>query len=155
MTESVYFLRLRIHSVQLLLISLRNGQIVRELRLSHRKKALIRQQYANYRSYRQQLPQALPFWPLGLAREGDPWICLGMEFPDCLRLALWRLGGADTVHLPLPQFRGKDLCPKVAFPANDTGCRLTWNPDTAILTATLPEPTMARLIEIPIQPLTE
>lgn len=118
-------------------------------------KALIRQQYANYRGYRQQLPQALPFWPLGLAREGDPWICLGMEFSDCLRLALWRLGGDDTVHLPLPQFRGKALCPKVAFPAGDTRCRLTWNPDTAILTATLPEPTMARLIEIPIQPLTE
>lgn len=112
-------------------------------------KDIIREQYAYYKSFRQQLPQALPFWPLGLAGEGDSWICLGLEFPDCLRLALWRLGGEESRVLPLLKYRGQPLEPRFGFPKEDNVCSLRWDRETGLLHANFPQTEMARIIEIP------
>ena len=111
-------------------------------------KDIIREQFAFYKSIRRDIPNALPFWPLGLAGEGDDWIALGLDFGDCLRIALWRLGGDETCGLPLPKYTGKDLQVKVAFPAADTACQHSWSKETGILDVILPQKETARILEI-------
>lgn len=111
-------------------------------------KDIIREQYALYKSIRKEIPHALPFWPLGLASEGDDWVCLGLDFGSCSRIAVWRLGGDNTCCLPLKRYQGRDLTVKVAFPSADTACKTQWNKETGILTVSLSEPEMARILEI-------
>ena len=111
-------------------------------------KDIIREQYAFYKAIRRDLPKALPFWPLGLAAEGDDWMALGLDFGSCRRIALWRLGGEDTCYLPLPKLRGKALDVKLGFPKEDPLCHTQWDPDAGILTVSLPQPNMARILEI-------
>lgn len=111
-------------------------------------KDIIREQYAFYKAIRKDIPHALPFWPLGLAQDGDDWISLGMDFGNCRRIAVWRLGGEDTCRLSLPKLKGKDLDIKLAFPKADSLCHTQWDKDAGILTASLPQPNMARILEI-------
>ena len=111
-------------------------------------KDIIREQYAFYKSIRKDIPNALPFWPLGLAAEGDDWNSLGLDFGNCRRIAVWRMGGGASCQLPLPKLKGKDLDVKVAFPHADPLCHAQWDKDTGILTVSLPQPNMARILEI-------
>lgn len=111
-------------------------------------KDLIREQYALYKSIRKDIPNALPFWPLGLANDGDDWISLGLDFGSCSRLAVWRMAGEDTCCLRIPRYAGKELAVKVAFPAADTACTAVWEKDTGILRVTLPQTETARILEI-------
>lgn len=111
-------------------------------------KAIIQEQYALYKAIRKDIPNALPFWPLGLASDGDDWISLGLDFGNCLRIAVWRLAGSDTCRLPLSKYTGRELAAKVAFPCGDTDCHLSWDKESGILEVTLPEKEMARILEI-------
>lgn len=111
-------------------------------------KAIIQEQYALYKAIRKDIPNALPFWPLGLASDGDDWISLGLDFGNCLRIAVWRLAGSDTCRLPLSRYTGRELAVKVAFPCGDTDCHLSWDKESGILEVTLPEKEMARILEI-------
>jgi len=111
-------------------------------------KAIIQEQYALYKAIRKDIPNALPFWPLGLASDGDDWISLGLDFGNCLRIAVWRLAGSDTCRLPLSRYTGRELAAKVAFPCGDTDCHLSWDKESGILEVTLPEKEMARILEI-------
>ena len=111
-------------------------------------KALIREQYALYKSIRQQIPSALPFWPFGLASDGDDWIALGLDFGSCRRIALWHLDGENTCALPLPSLQGKEITARIAFPAQDTDCSLRWDKETGLLHVAFPRNRMARLLEI-------
>lgn len=111
-------------------------------------KDIIREQYRYYKSFREELPNALPFWPLGLASEGDTWTSLGLDFGNCLRVALWRLGGEDTCVLPLPKYAGQDLAIRIGFPETDKACSFRWDKAAGTLTVTLPNANMARILEI-------
>ena len=116
--------------------------------LPEEHKALIRQQYDLYKSIRREIPKALPFWPLGLANEGDPWVCLGLDFGDCSRLALWHLEGENQCHLPIKRYQGKDLHVSFAFPKDDAACQATWDKEAGVLHVTFPGNNMARLLEL-------
>lgn len=111
-------------------------------------KAIIREQYALYKAIRKDIPNALPFWPLGLASDGDDWVALGLDFGSCLRIALWHLGGDNTCVLPLAKYTGKDLHPVIGFPKEDTACQVHWNKEAGQLEATFPQGNMARILEI-------
>ena len=116
--------------------------------LPEEHKAVISEQYALYKSIRHEIPNALPFWPLGLAAEGDPWVCLGLDFGDCSRLALWHLEGENHCDLPIARYQGKDLTVSFAFPKDDPACQATWDKDAGILHITFPGNNMARLLEL-------
>ena len=66
------------------------------------------------------LPEATPFWPLGLPRWSDPWVALGLRAPGVSHLTVWRRGpdtGTGTsVPLPLPHLRGAQVTPRGAHP---------------------------------------
>ncbi len=67
--------------------------------------AAVREGIAVHRQVRADIPGGLPFWPLGLPREDDGWIALGLDCGASAYLAVWRLDGAgERIHLPLPRF---------------------------------------------------
>ncbi len=116
--------------------------------LAEDKKDIVREEFAYYRKIRSQIPQALPFWPLGLANNGDDWMSLGLDMQDKKVLAVWRLAGEDTCELPLPEYQGKELQAKIAFPAEDQVCKVDWDTEKGVLRVTMPQEKMARIIEI-------
>lgn len=116
--------------------------------LSEKAKSIIQENFNFYREYRKCIPESKPFWPLGLAKEGDEWMCLGMQCEERVLLAVWRIGGAEHVEISLSKYLGKDLGVKVAFPENDVECKTVWNSEKATLKVTLPQEKMARIIEV-------
>lgn len=116
--------------------------------LAQDKKEIVKEQLAYYKTIRKDIPQARPFWPLGLAKEGDDWMSLGMDMGEKIMLAVWHIKGNHSCELPLLQWKGKELNINVAFPKNDTCCGLQWDKENGRLKVTLPEEKMARLLEI-------
>lgn len=56
-----------------------------------------------YRSYRKDLPRAVPSWPLGLPGWSDGWLALALDLEGETLLAVWRRdGGEDGVDVPVP-----------------------------------------------------
>lgn len=63
----------------------------------------LREALSLYKTYRQRLPQALPFWPAGLPKPGSSSLCLGMDFGDFALVAVWNLNGTDALRFSLPR----------------------------------------------------
>lgn len=116
--------------------------------LAQDKKEIVKQELELYKTLRKSIPSALPFWPLGLAKDGDDWMSLGLDCNEKSYLAIWHLLGDCNCELPLPKYKGKDLTVKVAFPSDDKKCKFEWNKEDGILKVNLPEEKMARLLEI-------
>lgn len=116
--------------------------------LAEDKKDIVREEYDFYRKIRSQIPNALPFWPLGFAQEGDDWMSLGLKMDSKALLAVWRIKGEDTCELPLEKYKGKKLEVKVVFPYDDTVCQTEWDAENGIVKVTLPEEKMARILEL-------
>jgi len=118
---------------------------------------MIREFYAFYRTIREDIPVAVPFWPLGFAKEGDGQMALGLRWEDrtCRAfLAVWRLDGDPTISLPIQSlvemFQSQDMqaAARIVFPKEDTRCRVALDAEKAVLRITMPEQYMARIIEI-------
>lgn len=62
---------------------------------------------------REHIPQAVPFYPLGMPNvtNRNAPVALGMRAPDWTELAVWRLGGAETVELSMEAAQAKILYP--------------------------------------------
>ena len=116
--------------------------------LAEDKKDIVREEFDFYRKIRQDIPKALPFWPIGLAKDGDDWMSMGLDWEDRRVIAIWRIKGKDTCELPLPKYKGKDIQVKVAFPTGDLACTATWNSDRGVIEVMLPEEKTARILEI-------
>jgi alpha-galactosidase len=120
--------------------------------LSEEKRAIVKEELDFYKTIRKEIPAALPFWPLGLAKDGDDWISLGLRLENGnILLAVWRIAGDDTCILPIPACQGRHLDIQAAFPAGDERCRTSWDPQSGDLTVTLPEEGMARILTIHIR----
>ncbi|MEO3947010.1 alpha-galactosidase [Gorillibacterium sp. CAU 1737] len=116
--------------------------------LSPRRKELVKEALDYYKSIRGHIPEAVPFWPLGLPVAESPWISLGLKHGDSRYLALWHVSGAErNVHLPLPELRGADLDLRTGYPSAKP-VAWTWNRTAGVLTVELPEAKTARLLEI-------
>ena len=116
--------------------------------LAEDKKDIVREELAFYKSIRRDIPKALPFWPLGLAKDGDDWMSMGLDWENRQVIAVWRIKGEDTCELPIAKYKGKEVHVKVAFPAEDKACKVTWDADKGVLKVMLPEEKTARIIQI-------
>lgn len=87
--------------------------------LSPARFALVKEGIACYKSIRQDIRRAVPFWPLGLSSYGDSWVSLGLKAGNKNYIAVWRSdSGNDTCLLPISHLRGKDASVKCLYPQN-------------------------------------
>ena len=103
---------------------------------------------ACYKSIRQDIRWAVPFWPLGLSSYGDSWVSLGLKAGNKNYIAVWRSdSGNDTCLLPISHLRGKDASVKCLYPQN-AACRCAWHKESGELAVELPVNISARLFEV-------
>lgn len=111
--------------------------------LSPERFALVQEAIACYKTYRDELSSAVPFYPLGLPNYRDGFLCSALRFSDCIRMAVWRIDAADDcVTIPLT-----DFChaAKILYPS-DSDCSVSLQ--SACLSVQLPARYRAVLIEI-------
>jgi alpha-galactosidase len=58
-----------------------------------------------YKLLRPDLPESVPFWPLGLPQWTDEWVALGLRGPARSYLLIWRRGGPASTALTVRQLR--------------------------------------------------
>ena len=86
------------------------------LELSDEAFATVCEGVAVYKELRNEIPRALPFYPLGLPDYNADWLCLGLQSEERTLLAVWRRGGEQSERM-LP-VQG---APKVLYPSNTKG----------------------------------
>ncbi|MDP4099086.1 alpha-galactosidase [Paenibacillus sp. P96] len=119
--------------------------------LSPRRKALVKEALDVYKTIRQDIREALPFWPLGLPTPQDDWISLGLRSGNKRYVAVWRTGGEkETVVLPLDELKGKSADIRCLYPQGYE-CSWMWDAVEGELQISMPGPTAARLLEIQVQ----
>jgi alpha-galactosidase len=128
------------------------------------QRRLVADAVAAYKQLRSDLPDALPFWPLGLPQWTDSWLALGMRTPAVTYLIIWHRGhlpgldaGTDpaalaptdpaSLAIPFPALRGRRLVPEALYPRTGQP-PLTWHAGRGELTITLPDTPAACLIRI-------
>lgn len=63
---------------------------------------MVKEGIAVYKMLRSDIPDARPFWPLGLASYQDEWIAFGLKRNDHAYLAVWkRMAEEDTENAAL------------------------------------------------------
>lgn len=63
---------------------------------------LMKEAVVIYKSYRNELPTAIPFYPFGLPNYHDQFFCLALRFFNCIRMAVWRTDtDQEQVTIPL------------------------------------------------------
>ena len=60
-------------------ILLRIHQSGHLVNLGDERFALVKEALSYYKEIRNDIKEALPFWPLGLSQYKDPWVCLGLS----------------------------------------------------------------------------
>ncbi|SES92572.1 alpha-galactosidase [Paenibacillus sp. NFR01] len=116
--------------------------------LNPHRLALVKEALDYYKSIRADIPQAVPFWPLGLPDGEGEWVSFGLSRGDKRYLAIWRIAGdAEAVRLPLPELKGRDADAACAYPQAH-GANWSWDKAQGILTAALPAGRTARLFEL-------
>jgi len=84
------------------------------------------------------IERSTPFWPLGLPGWEDQWVSMGLRNGDSAHLSLWRRPGAsDTVVIPVPHYRGREVVAVPFFPAEADGWSWHWDARTGELTVTV------------------
>ncbi|WP_256759345.1 glycoside hydrolase family 36 protein [Cohnella sp. WQ 127256] len=116
--------------------------------LSPRRRELVKEALDYYKTIREDIREALPFWPLGLPTQQDDWVSFGLRREDRLYLAVWRISGEEpTMTLPIKQLKGQELAVRCAYPQAHH-CEWSWNAEAGELVVHLPEVKTARLFEI-------
>lgn len=101
-----------------------------------------------YKSIREQIPDSLPFWPIGFPKTEDGWMCLGLDFGRKQYLAVWRLAGStDFCDIPLTSLNQGSLRVKCAYPQNQEYA-YSWNETNGHLSVRFDQPYSARIFEI-------
>ncbi|MDF2800760.1 MAG: glycoside hydrolase clan [Anaerocolumna sp.] len=119
--------------------------------LNDERKSLVKEALDYYKSMRQNIKTALPFWPLGLSQFSDPWVSLGLKTDKKLYIAVWRRNSeTPCLTLPLTDIEGKVKEVKCAYPTYEE-CEYSWNEGNASLSVKLPKEFSARLFEITLE----
>lgn len=112
----------------------------------------VREGIALYKTWREDIPNMLPFWPLGMPSLSSPWLAFGLQGEDESLLAVWRMDTAESsVRLPLPQWAGKDAQITCIYPSGHT-LPCEWDNKQQCAVVTLPAPVTARLFRISTSP---
>ena len=116
-------------------------------RLSKERGSLVKEALDYYKTIRQDIKIATPFWPLGLSHFKDEWVCLGMKTEHKLYIAVWRRqGNKATKEIPLRGLVNNKVSIKCTYPSYASN-QFEWQEASQKLTITL-EPNTARLFEI-------
>lgn len=119
--------------------------------LSQERKELVKEALDYYKLIRRDLRQALPFWPLGLSKFEDEWVCLGLRTEQKIFVAVWRReGNQKDCILPIPYAENKKAAVKCAYPKYEE-CAYAWNEAAGTLSVSLPKQYSARLFEIHLE----
>jgi len=133
-------------------------------RMSDAQRRLVADAVDVYKHVRADLPDAVPFWPLGLPQWTDSWLALGMRTPAVTYLIVWHRGplaepeaanGPTTVAdseparlaIPLPLLSGDGIAPETLYPRTGQP-EVIWDPARRELTVTLPDTPAACLVRI-------
>ncbi len=113
--------------------------------LSQEQLALIHEAIALYKSaIRASIPQARPFWPMGIPRLGDPWLAFGLQTGDRAFLAVYRMDTVEaTCDIPLLNLPG-GLSSDLLYPQS-LPVAFNYDAGAQTLQVTLPRPYTARL----------
>nr|WP_254628196.1 glycoside hydrolase family 36 protein [Plantibacter sp. MCCC 1A11337] len=104
-------------------------------RMAPSEVALICEAVAAHKEVLVDIERSMPFWPLGLPGWDDPWVSLGLRNDECARLSLWRRPGApETVVIPVPNYRGRDVVAAPFFPRDTDGWTWRWDAPSGELT---------------------
>ncbi len=108
----------------------------------------VKEGIAYYKTIRDDIKSALPFWPIGLADMNDEYISVGLDCKDKKYIAVWRMKGEDLnkgISLPIKNIssNSKALC---AYP-KDLDTDYSYDSLNWILNVTL-KPKTARIFEI-------
>lgn len=82
---------------------------------------LVKEGISYYKSMRESIPTAQPFWPIGFPKVEDGWISLGLNCGNKIYLAVWRLGNsADCCKISLDQLAERNVSVICAYPSEQT-----------------------------------
>lgn len=119
--------------------------------LTTERLALVDEGIAFYKTIRQDIKKALPFWPLGPADTLDKWVCAGLRTERVAYLAVWRRGGEENdCILPLgkylPDCEG-EVGVRLAYPEKED-CGYRYEKESGALHVVFEKKIMARIFEI-------
>ena len=111
--------------------------------LSKEKLALVKSAIDCYKQYRDEIPQAIPFYPLGLPDSQDDWMCFAHKNKSGMRLFVWRMDTEKSdIYIPLDM---EVMNVKVEYPTNDTCAALA---ETKGIRVTMTEKISAAVITV-------
>lgn len=155
-------------STELMTFALVNGVLGRMYlsgylnRMSDAERALVHEAVAAQKQVLATIEASEPFWPLGLPGWDDPWLALGLRTGEAAHLSVWRRPGApESVVLPLPNWRGRELTTTPFFPvfpasaapaAESAGWSWHWDASAGELHVTAPVAPSARVITLTSSP---
>jgi alpha-galactosidase len=97
------------------------------------------------------IPETLPFWPLGLPAWHSDWLAFGLiagADEGTLYVSIWRRGGSTKCSLPIAPFKDcKGVTVDVLYPKKFAS-KVSWDDDSSKLLIELPEVVSARLIRL-------
>ena len=111
------------------------------------QKELVKEALDYYKTIRDDIKTAYPYWPLGTSHYDDNWSALALNAGKKQYLSVWRRGGSDTQTIPLPQLKGKNVKVRCAYPQNRPVSYL-WNEEAGTLSVKLETAPCARTFEI-------
>lgn len=110
--------------------------------------ALVREGLDYYKRMRADIPNGLPFWPLGLPQFRAPWLGMGLRCEQKAYLAVWRMDTEEEgCVFPLEWLQRQDASVCCAYPHRGE-CGTEWNNQTKCLRVSLPQRFCARILEI-------
>jgi alpha-galactosidase len=108
---------------------------------------LVKEGIALYKRIRPDIPEGLPFWPLGLPRFGDGWAAFGLDCGRIGYVAVWRFDGRSrNAIISLPSGARKQTF-ECIYPQSRPP-KLAWSNGKAKIT--LPQEHSARLFRFEI-----
>ena len=103
----------------------------------------VKEAVAVYKEYRSEIPNGIPFYPLGIPQYTDDWLVSAYRYSDCIRVAVWRLD-SEKASLEIPL--GKTVQSiRLLYPSNSL-CEASVT-ETG-LTVSLPKPNSAVILEL-------
>ena len=109
---------------------------------------LIKEAVAFYKTFRKNLPQADPVWPIGLVKQESGWGAFGLRWKDEIILSVWRFESEETeCDLPLSDFSGQPLSAECIYPLPRPVPAL-WDASAGVLRVTLPAQNTARIFRV-------
>ena len=69
--------------------------------LNAEKFALVKEAVDCYKRIRDDIPESIPFYPIGIPKHTDEWMCLAFKCTECTRLAVWRMN-SDKEDITIP-----------------------------------------------------